>query len=98
LYVVTSNAIATAALTDGGLTFGDATLTSEAALQYNCTFLGPVAAATATDQAWCSSGLVYLWSRYIAIAGWNAAGAKALSATNGDHVFTFTPVSDDIQS
>jgi hypothetical protein len=98
LYLVTSNAAATAAATDGGQTFGDAELASESRLADNCVFIGSVVASTAADQNECSSGTVEIYDRYISVAMWNAAAVKALTNTAGDHVFTLTPMSDDIQA
>jgi hypothetical protein len=98
VYLITSNASATAAATDGGTTFGDGTVTSETVAAAQYLYLGSVIAATATDQAWCASGTVEILDRYIGIFGFNAAVAKALSGTAGEFVFTLTPIMDEIEA
>jgi hypothetical protein len=97
LYLVTSSASADASVTDGNLTFGDATLTSENALLLNCKAIGGVV-SEAADHAYCASGIVCITERYVALACWNGSGTKALTNTAGDHVCTFTPIPDDIQA
>lgn len=97
LWLVTADAAADAAVTDGGLTLGDATLTSESSLLASCHALGAVV-AIATDQLFVASGVVQLTSRYIAVAGWNASATKALTATAGDFSISFTPIPSTIQA
>ena len=97
MYLVTSSVEETAALTDGGFTFGDATITSETELYNNCQAIGSVIARAAVGP-YCSSGIIYIYERYVAIAGWNGSGSDALTNTVGDHIFTLTPVPDDIQA
>jgi hypothetical protein len=96
LYLVTSSASATASLTDGGLTFGDAQLSDEDPLIMNCIPLGGIVAA-AIDQAFCSSGLVTIYERYVALACFNGQSSETLTNTETDHICTFTPVPDDVQ-
>lgn len=98
LYLATSNASATAAATDGGQTFGDAGVSVESRFIDNCQFLGAIVASTAADQNECTSGIVEIYDRYVGIMGWNGSATKALSGTAGDHLITFTPMSDDIQA
>ena len=68
LYLATSSASATAALADGGLTFGDAELTTENALLLNCIPLGGVT-AEAIDKSFCSSGIIAIHER-LRCPGW----------------------------
>jgi hypothetical protein len=97
LYIVRSSASATAALTDGGLTFGDADLTSETELSTHCLYVGRILAAAA-DAAKCTHGFIQIVDRYIAVAGWNASATKAIGTTDADITFTLTPVKGDIQA
>jgi hypothetical protein len=97
LYLVTSSASATASLTDGGLTFGDAALSDEDPLMMNCVPMGGVV-ADAVDQAHCASGIVLIYERYAALAGWNSTGSETLTNVVTDHICTFTPIPDDIQA
>lgn len=97
LYLIEASAPATPALTDGGLTLGDASLTSEAELIVNCYSFGSVL-ATAVDKIFCRGGVILLAERYIALAGWNGSATKALSVTAADHICSFTPIPDEIQA
>jgi len=97
LYLVRSSASATAANTDGGLTFGDADLTSETELSTHCKYVGRVVAAAA-DAAKCTHGGVEIADRYVAVAGWNASATKAIGTTDADMEFTLTPLIDEIQA
>ena len=99
LYLVTSSASATPAVTDGGYTFGDAQLSTENPLLADCTPIGGVA-ANSVDQPYCASGIVYIYDRYVAIAAFNAStvSSKALTNTAGDHYLTLTEVPDEIEA
>jgi hypothetical protein len=97
LYLVRSTASATAAKTDGGLTFGDADLTSETELATHCKYVGRVVAAAA-DAARCTHGVLEIADRYVALAGWNASLTKAMGATDADLEFILTPLVDEIQA
>ena len=96
LYLVRSSASASAANTDGGLTFGDADLTSETDLATHCKQIGRVVATA--DAAKCAHGVVEIVDRYVAVAGWNASATKALTNTAADTEFTLTPLIDEIQA
>lgn len=98
LYFATAFASATAALTDGDFTYGDAEITSESNASANCDPIGQVTAATATDQLWCSSGLVEIYSRYVALVGWNSSSTKALTNTDSDHWFLLYPIPPVIEA
>jgi hypothetical protein len=91
LWLVQADALATPSRTDAGLTLGDAALTTESELIANCGPLGTVL-ATAIDRLFVSSGVVDLWSRFVAIAGWNGSTTKALVATAADIVCSFQPI------
>jgi hypothetical protein len=82
---------------DGTLSAADAELTSETPLLNNCQFLGAVVAA-GVDQVEVSSGVCMIHDRYVQIAVWNGSATKALTNTEADHVFTLTPIPDDIQA
>lgn len=97
LYLVRSTAAATAANTDGGLTFGDANLASETELARHCHYMGRVAAAAA-DAAKCTHGVIEIVDRYVAVAGFNASATKAIGTTDADMELILTPVIDDIQA
>jgi hypothetical protein len=97
LYLVTSGDGATAAQTDGGLTPSGGELTSENQLMYDCMLVGAVV-SDGVDAIRVASGVVNIYSRYVLIAMWNAAGSKALTNTEGDHIFTLTEMPDDIQA
>ncbi len=98
LYAITSYASATAALCDGNLTLGDATLTSETNSSINGRYFGQVLAATATDQLWVKSGVVSLRSRYVGVVGWNSSATKALTNTASDHWLILTAIPPAIQA
>ena len=98
LYLITSSAAATPGLADGGWTFGDAGVAAELPLLYTAVPIGAVIVGVAADQPWCNSGIITIYDRYVAIVGWNASGTKALTNTVTDHIFTFTPICDDIQA
>jgi len=97
LYLARSSAAATAAKTDGGLTFGDADLASETELARHCHYMGRVAAAAA-DEAKCEHGVIEIFERYLAVAGWNASATKAIGTTDADMELILTPVIDEIQA
>ena len=97
LYIVRSSASATAANTDGNLTFGDADLAAETELANNCLYIGQVLAAAA-DESRCSHGVIELFDRYIAIAGWNGSATKAMGTTDADLEFILTPMIPDVQA
>jgi hypothetical protein len=96
LFAVSSSASATPALTDGGITFGDGAVTSTALL-YNTSQFGGVY-AEAVDKAYGASGTLYLYERYVAIAAYMYAAAKALTNTDADHQLILTPIPDDVQA
>lgn len=99
LYLIGSSAAADPTVTDGNITFGDAGLASEDVLVANCLCFGSVVVdATPADVLYVSSGIVLLYDRYIGIAGWNGSATKALTGTVGDHILSFTPMPDDIES
>lgn len=98
LYLPASMAAATAALTDGGLTFGDAELTSEAALSSDCQPLWPYPIAAAVDQLWIVSGEARITARYVALAGWNSSATKALTNTASDHWCLFYSIPPSIEA
>jgi hypothetical protein len=54
--------------------------------------------AQAIDKSYSSQGIVAIYNRYVALAGWNASTTKAMTNTVTDHVVTFTPIPDDIQA
>lgn len=97
LYLITSNASATAAQTDGGVAFGDAGQATETLLANCCQFLGAVISSAVSQQE-CASGVVEIYDRYFSVGCFNASATKALTNTAGDHVITFTPEPDDIQA
>lgn len=97
LWLVTADAAADASLTDGGLTLGDAELTTESELLASCRALGAVV-AIASDKLFVASNVVQLSSRYIAVAGWNSSASKALSATASDFNISFTPIPPSIEA
>lgn len=97
LYLVRSSVAATAAQTDGGLTFGDADLASETELDRHCKYIDTIL-ASAADVAQCTHGLIEIAERYVAIAGWNASATKAMGTTDADFEFIFTPLIDEIQA
>lgn len=98
LYLPSSEGIATAALADGALTFGDAELTSEVPLVYDCDPLTPYPVAGAVDQLWITSGLARITARYVAMAGWNSSATKALTNTATDHWCLFYPADRVIEA
>lgn len=83
LWLVTADATADPANTDCGLTLGDADLSSEADLLANSVEFGTIL-ATAADKIFVSSGVVELFSRYVAVAGWNGSATKSLTNTASD--------------
>ena len=93
IYLVTSDGTNP----DGTISSSDAELTSETPLANNCQFIGAVVSA-GVDQVEVSSGVCLIHDRYVQVAVWNGASAKALSNTEADHVFTLTPIPDDIQA
>jgi len=96
LWLVTADASADSTKTDGVFTLGDAELTSESELLANCSMFGTIL-ATASDKLFVGSGVVDLFSRYLAIAGWNGSATKALTNTATDFRVTFTPVVSSLQ-
>jgi hypothetical protein len=98
LYLVLSDASADPTQTDGGFTFGDAGLASEVALYQSALYLGAVLAGGTSAAAESASGCCQIYSRYVAVAAWNAAAAKALSSTAGDHIFTLTELPDEVEA
>lgn len=97
IWLITADAAADPAQTDAGLTLGDAELTTESELLANCQSLGSIL-ATAVDKLFVASGLIDLYARYIAIAGWNGSTAKALTNTAGDFRCRFLPIVDALQA
>jgi hypothetical protein len=97
LWLVTASAAADPTTTDGTFTLGDAELTTESELIANCAWFGAVV-ATAVDKLFVASGLVDLYSRYVAIAGWNSSATKALTNTPADFSCSFTPQPYAIQA
>jgi hypothetical protein len=93
IYLVTSDGTNP----DGTLAATDAELTSETPLLNNCQFIGSVVAAGA-DQVEVSGGVCMIHDRYVQVAVWNGSATKALTNADADHVFTLTPIPDDIQT
>jgi hypothetical protein len=93
IYLVTSDG----ANPDGTLSAADAELTSETPLLNNCQFIGAVVSA-GVSQVEVSSGVCLIHDRYVQVAVWNGSTTKALTNTETDHVFTLTPIPDDIQA
>lgn len=52
--------------------------------------------STTNGEVQNGSGLVFIADRYVSVAWWNLFG-QALSSTAGDHIFSLTPESDEIQ-
>jgi hypothetical protein len=113
LYLWRAKTKAAAALTAGNLlelylAFGDGTNvdanmgTADAAWstgdkRRNLKRIGAVEADSTTNgEPQHASGLVVITSRYVSVAWWNALG-QALSGTAGDHEFTLTPHTPEIQ-
>jgi hypothetical protein len=97
LYLVTSSNSTGADQGDGGVTFGDAAVSNENPYVYDCRFIGCVMTQAASYSV-SASGICEIFSRYVAIMGWNSSNAVALSSTADDHIFTFTEIPDDIQA
>jgi len=97
LWLITADALATPALTDAALTFGDAELTTESELIANCQEFGTVL-ATAVDKLFLTSGIIDLYSRYVAIAAWNGSATKALTNTAGDFFCRMEPMPPALQA
>lgn len=97
LYLLSSLASATAALTDGAFAPGDAEITTEVALANNCRYQlrGPV--ASAVDQLYLRSGTQTILPRYLVLGAWNGSATKALTNTASDHWVMFRPTADAIQ-
>ena len=93
IYLVTSDG----ANPDGTLSAADAELTSETPLLNNCQFIGAVVSA-GVSQVEVSSGVCLIHDRYVQVAVWNGSAAKSLTNTETDHIFTLTPIPDDIQA
>jgi hypothetical protein len=96
VYLLTSVDGATAALSDGGIAPTDAAISSENQLLYDCMLIGAVI-SDGTAAIRVTSGIVNIFSQYVYVAIWNA-GAKSLTSTASDTVFTLVPVPDDIQA
>jgi hypothetical protein len=97
LWLVSADAAADPTLTDASLTFGDADLSSENELLANATPFGTVL-ATAVDKLFIASGIVELWSRFYAIAGWNGSATKALTNTASNFFVRMEPVTPSLQA
>jgi hypothetical protein len=97
LWFVTADAAADPAQTDGALTLGDADLSTENELLANASPFGTIL-ATANDKLFLSSGVIDLFSRYLAIAGWNGSSTKALTATPGDFFLRLEPIPPVIEA
>jgi hypothetical protein len=99
IYLVTSSASATAALTDGGSTFGDAEVAAatEVLYQANTKLIG-IVTATAADVIFCASGIIEIGARYVGVCGYNGSATKAMHATDATFHFTLTPLIDDVQA
>ena len=93
LYLVTSDGTNP----DGTLPAADAELTSETPLLNNCPFIGAVVSA-GVNQVEVASGICLIHDRYVQLAVWNGSATKALTNTETDHIFTLTPIPDDIQA
>lgn len=93
LYLVTSDGTNP----DGSaLSTTDADLSSEVLLINSCQQIGAVV-SSGVDQVEVTSGICMIYDRYAQFAVWNASAAKALTATASDHIFTLTPMPDEIQ-
>jgi len=97
LYIVRSSAAATPANTDGNFTFGDAGVAAETELEGNCLYVGQVLAGAA-DESRCKHGMIMLYDRYIALAGWNGSATKAMGTTDADLEFILIPMIPDVQA
>lgn len=82
---------------DGNLGASDATVASADKIR-NLQWLGNVVCDKGSDasEPWSTSGVVEIYDRYVSVAILNASGVS-LSSTAGDHVFSLTPVADEIQ-
>jgi len=83
----------------GGVSAGDATFTDEDALK-NMKYLGSVVVTNTTPEQEIADFIVRVTAHSAVLVVWNsAADASAnLSATAGDHEFTFLPVPYQAQS
>lgn len=81
---------------DGGVGASDAAFATENDLK-NLKKVGEVVCDAASATVFQASGLIWIPVRYVSVVWWNRFGS-ALSATAGDHVFSLTPVFDDIQA
>lgn len=80
----------------GGLGTSDAAVTPEAFLA-NTEFLGASEVTEAsTSRDFVRQGFVWVRSRYVSVAVWNASGVS-LHATASNNAFRLTPVPDEIQ-
>jgi hypothetical protein len=80
----------------GGLGTADAAVTPEAFLA-NTEFLGAAEVTEAsTSRDFVRQGYVWVRSRYVSVAVWNASGV-ALHATASNNEVRLTPVPDEIQ-
>ena len=101
LYLIGALSSASPLGTVQNLTFGDADLsaTSDILGAGGVYQFGRIIAASATDQVWVNGGTLSIIDRYIAIAAYNAAVAKALtSATGSDHWIYLAPVPPVIEA
>jgi len=63
----------------------------------NLWYVGAIVADSTTNgEVQTASGTIEIFTRYVSVVWWNALG-QALSGTAGDHLFTLTAVSDEIQ-
>lgn len=94
LYIVRASSAATT-LQDGVVGITDAGLSTEALIQYTALPLGPLTVHhTTASQVW--RGTVVITARYVQVAVWNISGVS-LTNTAGDHIFTLTPLYDEVQ-
>lgn len=92
IYLATSNGTNV----DGNQGTSDAAFSSIDKLR-NLQYVGSVFAdSTSSGEVQVASGLVEIRERYISVVWWNDFD-QALTNTAGDHIFSLTPVPDEIQ-
>lgn len=52
--------------------------------------------STTNGEVQIASGIVWIFTRYVSVVWWNALG-QSLSSTASDHLFTLTPIPDEVQ-
>lgn len=82
----------------GGLGTSDAAIATETILTHsNAQFIAPITANEAsTSRAFTRFGTLWIPTRYVSFAVWNALG-QALTNTAGNHYLKLTPIPDEIQ-